>query len=186
MQHVKTFYKLDSKDRIMSVGGSWDTFAQENGGCYIASDELAGRLIWDFVTDDVTRMWLHTIFDSVRVLGRAVERPSRCDSPSVKRHMRMRIRPTNDRLLLVEHQLLSIEKRTSPLIVRTVGENRDCSDFRVRCSFCGRVKSNTAWEEPDDRHASKSGDILVAYSVCGPCAQLCNSCSMSDWTEGRQ
>ena len=86
-----TAYVLDNRNRIISVSEAWDRFAAENGGNKTSYKDVCGRPIWDFVTGDPTRMWREAIFQFARLRGDRVERPYKCDSPDLKRFMRMRI-----------------------------------------------------------------------------------------------
>lgn len=163
-------YLLDDKERIISISGPWDQFADENNGVSVRACDVCGHSIWDYVTGDSTRMWLSAVFQLARLRGVSIERPYRCDSPKLKRFMRMRIDPDERGILQIEHALLNTEERTAPVYIQYGSENTD-KNLKLRCSFCGRVKQRE-WVEPLAEQAATLCKIIVAYSVCEDCQRL--------------
>lgn len=84
-------YQIDSADRITSVSGSWDLFAAANDGGTRATD-VVGHSLWDFVVHNTTRQVYRDLIARVRG-GRPVTFSYRCDSPTLRRFMRMTMRP---------------------------------------------------------------------------------------------
>lgn len=162
-------YVLDNQNRIISIAGAWDEFAEENGGIKSSSKDVCGRPIWDFIKGDATRMWVDAVFQYARILGKVVERPYRCDSPDLKRFMRMRIIPEQGGVLHIEHEILSTEQRSAPINIQNRGNNMN--GVSQRCSICGRVNIG-GWQEPHGGHADASGGIVVIYTVCEDCQLL--------------
>ena len=169
MTNSTIVYVLDHQDRIISVSGAWDKFADENNGTNLSSKDVCGRPLWDFVTGDATRMWLEAIFQYARLLGTSVVRPYRCDSPDLKRFMRMRIDFEQGGILTVEHEIMATEPRSAPVLIQ-YGANT-LRKTRQRCSICGRVNSG-GWQEPLEEHADESDGIIVIYTVCEDCYRL--------------
>jgi hypothetical protein len=169
MTTSKVVYTLDNQDRIISVCGAWDKFADENSGINLSSKEVCGRLIWDFVTGDTTRMWLEAVFMFARARGTSIERPYRCDSPDLKRFMRMSITFKQGGVLLIEHEILATEQRKVPVYIHFGASNLKTT--KERCSICGRVNTG-GWKEPHAEHAEASGGINVVYTVCEDCRSL--------------
>jgi hypothetical protein len=85
-------YLLDKLIRIVSTSGVWDQFAAKNEGEKASLRDTCGRAIWDFVTGDTTRKWLDIVFQLARYSITTIEQHYRCDSPDIKRFMRMRYR----------------------------------------------------------------------------------------------
>lgn len=171
MEKTTTEYLVDEVDRIVSVSGPWDRFADENDGINARADAVCGRSIWDFIAGDGTRMWLDAIFKIARVRRASIERSYRCDSPDVKRFMRMRIIPGDGGALRIEHEVLGMEERHLPVYIR-YKSSKDTGKIRLRCSICGRVRHGKVWEEPCPEHAGSSGEIVVVYSVCEACCRV--------------
>ncbi|MCG8512491.1 MAG: hypothetical protein MI741_25035 [Rhodospirillales bacterium] len=161
-------YRIDHEDRIQSVSGPWDKFALENDGDSVCAADVQGRPIWDFVTGDITKSWLHTLIKLARVRNEPVERPYRCDSPRLKRFMRMRIVPQQDGLLRIEHELVSTEQRSIP--VHFEFSRKAHVRLMLRCSICGRVQEGANWREAETTQRDSLGAIPIAYSVCDDCS----------------
>lgn len=168
---IVTTYHLDEEDRLVAVGGAWDTFAQENDGLCTDAHDVVGRSLWDFVKGDPTRMWVDVLLRQARSKREALERPYRCDSPTLRRFMTMCIVPEPNGLLRVEHHLLRIEQRPVPVyIYHHTGQSPEI--ISLRCSFCGRIKVGpTVWEEPLPSPGEPVCTLTVAYTVCGECKQ---------------
>ena len=172
MDNSAIVYLLDDKNRIVSVSGPWDEFADENDGVNVHAADVTGRSIWSFILGDVTRMWLNTAFQFARVQAESIERDYRCDSPDLKRYMRMRIVPNGTGILRIEHETLATEEREAPVHIRS-GSANSIYKIRSRCSFCGCIKDGEEWEEPLPEHAEEeSGRIIVMYTVCDECQRL--------------
>ena len=174
MSNLVTAYVLDNRDRIIWVIGDWDIFASENEGTELFSKNVCWRSIWDFVTDDVSRMWLESLFQLARLRGTSIERSYRCDSPDLKRFMRMSIVTEQCEFLRIEHEVLSTEQRSAPLHINYSTINM--KNTKQRCSICGRLNIG-GWQEPHANHAGASTGITVIYTVCEDC-QLLMPCTL--------
>lgn len=167
---VTSTYQLDKDYRIVSVGGIWDEFALDNGGETVCGCDVRGRAVWDFITGDVTRMWLRTLFEFARLNDETLERPYRCDSAHLKRFMRMTVVPDIDGLLRIDHELLATEERSVPIHIQYAAK-QITGGFKVRCSLCGRLKVGASWQEPTAEHDQPPTKIAVVYSVCDDCGR---------------
>jgi len=164
-----TTYVLDLQNRIISIGGEWDAFADENDGTKLTLKDVQGRPIRDFIKGDATIMWVEALLQYSRILGKIVDRPYRCDSPDLKRFMRMRIVPEQCGVLHIEHELLSTQPRSTPIYIQYGGITMNGA--KLRCSICGRLNI-TGWTEPRGNHTNASGVIVVDYTVCENCQRL--------------
>ena len=162
------FYLLDAQDRLLDCGGpTWDGFAIANGGESLTQHSLKGDSIYDHVAGHFTKKFLREFFHDVRAGTGATTRTYRCDSPSAKRLMEMRVQPLEDGALNVVHRLVA----ETPLAVVV-----DCQEAAAgrrsrhqRCSLCNRLRhtSADAWREPDEYE--HSGPLTVVHTVCGDC-----------------
>lgn len=164
-------YWLDDALRITAVSDRWDQFAQANDGDQALGSLITGRSLWDFVVDDVTRMWLEVLIKVARMRQEQVERPYRCDSPDLKRYMLMRITPEDQNSLRVDHILVSTAPRTRSVKIHFAGTAPRVARTHRRCSMCGRIANGNAWFEPDADEISDCGNLSVIYTVCDDCAK---------------
>ena len=108
-------YTLDASNAIIAVSGDWDRVALDNGGEQIISRRIIGRRLDDFITGDVTLMFVRTMLMSARTLKYIIRRPYRCDSPQLKRSMEMTVVPRAQGVLEVCHRQLRSEPYRYPL-----------------------------------------------------------------------
>ena len=168
-------YRLDQENQIISVDGPWDDFALDNEGSNAIACQVEGRPIWHFITGDTTRMWFEVMLKSARLRQTTLELCYRCDSPELKRFMRMRIVPGENDILSIEHEQIGEERRASPVTIRYAG-NKPVGSFNTRCSMCGRLKQGPDWLEPEQqKHPSDT--VNVIYTVCESCKTLVSKAS---------
>lgn len=164
-------YQLDKKRRIIDVDGPWDRFALENDGAAACAERVIGQPLLHFVSGDDARMWIDTLLQLAALTSQPLERPYRCDSPELRRFMKMRVLPEDGGMLRVEHLLLEVQPRVRP--VRFLPVPGNYPKLRLRCSICGRVKCQDRWQEAE--HCCEEGagtpTIAVAYTVCPTCGE---------------
>jgi hypothetical protein len=172
-QLVSTTYWLDGQERIVRVSDNWDAFALANEGRASVASVILKRPLWDFITNDVTRVWMETLLKLARLRSDPVQRPYRCDSPHQRRFMEMRIYHEPGGLLRLEHEFLSIEQTDRPVHIVACDNERE---YHSRCSICGRVRHDDEWMEPAllcVREGLVQEDCLrVIYTVCDSCMRL--------------
>ncbi len=149
-----------------------------------SSSYIIGKPLFDFICDDVTRMYVATMVESVRVIPRTITRPYRCDSPENKRYMQMVISPDQNGLICISHQLIREEPISNPKFFRTASSSKktatkrdmelEQSAYLIRCSICNRLKNKLSrqWQEIDsilEFSTNISSEINVVYGVCPNC-----------------
>ncbi|MES9992175.1 MAG: hypothetical protein ABW098_09490 [Candidatus Thiodiazotropha sp.] len=170
---TSTIYELDAGNRICLIEGNWDEFVRKN----ISGDQSSERLIKEnvlgnrlenYIHDDATRMLLYTLIDGVRRTKQVKTIRYRCDSPNMKRFMRMVIEPQKHEGVRLIHSFLRSENLDPPVEIEPV--TADTAKHNVRCSICNRIELNRCWLEPDEA-AMKSGKkrFHVSYTVCPIC-----------------
>ncbi|WP_139228481.1 hypothetical protein [Planctomicrobium piriforme] len=158
-------YQVDRQDLIVNVNSQWDQFANENGG--LIAKSVLGRKLFDFIVGDSSRMYVDTMFQHTRLLKKGVVRQYRCDSPSMKRFMEMRIEPGSDGLLIVSHRIIKSEP-----VAPVVNFLYHPKAFVLRrCSVCNRLNRDGRWRELDQvlYPAMAGANLPVRYDVCGDC-----------------
>ena len=136
-------YQLNAADEILSVGGDWAPFAQANEAPYLA-DGVIGRPLWDFVGGMTTRHVYRELLARVRA-GRTVAFDYRCDSPDLRRFLRMTISPGSEGGVAFDSRTVRTEPRVPPLPSLVSGQGTE-PGLRM-CSWCKRVDLSQLWEE---------------------------------------
>jgi len=163
-----TRYRLDAKDRIVDVGGDWDSFAMDNGAEGLVSSVVVGTLLRSYIAGDVTRMFVDALLARVRLSGRPAMIPYRCDSPGIKRCMEMSLAKIGSDLVS-EHRIVS-ERVMFPLLSFVAVEDKRPGDWVRRCSMCNRLTLRNGENCEPDAFAPAPGEALrVIYHVCADC-----------------
>jgi hypothetical protein len=166
-------YTLDAEDRIVSCGGAWNEFARENGGGTCLSAQVVGHKLWRFITGEPTRMFLAVVLSAARIRRAPSEHDYRCDSPTFRRQLKMRLVPGAEGSVQLEHRAVRVEPLLRRVDLEMSGRTApNSSPLLVRCSMCNRLKSERGWFEPDAEAFSLSGGRMgVVHSVCPECRE---------------
>lgn len=105
-------YTIDAGDNIKSVSESWYRFALGNQGDQLSDENVLGRSLWDFISDTPTRDIYKQMLARVRQ-GRLTEFTFRCDGPSWRRLLLMRVIPKDLNAIEFETSVLKLEERES-------------------------------------------------------------------------
>lgn len=138
-------YHINDRDEIIFVDEAWDRFAKSNDVAELGANRVLGRVLWDFISDRVTRELYQQIVARVRQ-GRQAQFKLRCDGPSCKRHLEMTIHATGRNTVeFVTHSLQEEDRPAVALLARDTPRSREY--LRV-CAWCNRIKvGSDAWKE---------------------------------------
>lgn len=140
-------YTVNADDDIVFVNEAWDTFAQENGAAHLTSTHVLGRSLWDFVTDDTTRLLYRDVLARIRGTT-AMRFTFRCDAPACRRHLELEVTGgrNGDAVFLV--RTLKEEPRPAqPLL--DPAQLRSDALLRM-CSWCKRIDVNGHWVDVEE------------------------------------
>jgi FixJ family two-component response regulator len=174
-------FSIDRHDAIVEVNNAWTTFALANDAPELVHGRILQRSFWDFIADATTRQLYGDLLLRVR-RGMPVRFPFRCDSPTARRHLEMRLTPGPDDAVQFESVVLASELRVQqPLLDRYVrrGEN-----FVRMCSWCKRVDLAGEWAEVEkaigglrifERHDMPN----LTHGICPECLEAMQRVSTS-------
>ena len=161
--------RVDDNHKIYWVSDDWDEFARNNSAPDLTADAVIGKLLFSFITGDVTRMF----YDVGMLQARTQKKPYvlhyRCDAPGEARLMTMRIEYTRN-----EGWLLS-NKINNTKIIDSIVYFEYAADSEIsRCSICNQIRLNGEWQ--DLLHRPKilgsRQTVHICYSICQQCEQL--------------
>jgi hypothetical protein len=172
-------YRLDSEDRIVSVGAEWLAFARANAGAELEPGAVLGRRLWDFIADRETRHLYGLIFATARLERRNVTIPFRCDSPTSRRYMELAIEPLADDALDLSSMTIREEPRSYVALLDPSVPRSD--DLLVICSWCKQVLvPRTGWVEVEI--AIRRLDLFASAQLPNLSHGMCSACeSKLDW-----
>jgi hypothetical protein len=167
-------YRVDANDLLVWVDSWWLAFARENGASELTEARVLGRSLWDYIADDGTRRLYREIHEQIRASGRRAVLPFRCDSPTVRRHMRLTITTGDAGRLCYESVLLLVEPRSRLRLL-----DRDfprSEDLLTMCSCCKRALiESVGWLDIDEvaarlRLFERQRAPQLRHAVCPECA----------------
>lgn len=140
-------YWLNDRDEVCFVNSEYDEFAGANAGVAVTSEAVLHRPLWDFITDPSTRQIYRDVLSRVRG-GRAIQFSLRCDSPTCRRLLQMKVCKGEDRIIEFRVRTISEEDRVcQPLF--DPGTTRS-ADLLSVCGWCKKVKVEDGWLEVED------------------------------------
>lgn len=169
-------YCIDADDLLIEVDALWLAFARENGASQLTEAAVLGRSLWNFVEGEAIRAVYKDIHVRLRSERKSAAFTFRCDSPRLKRHMRMTITPGEDGQLQYASHIVWTEPQRMHALLDT--DLQRSKAFLTVCSCCKK-----ALLEPDSwleiEKVSLSVGLLesskapqLRHSICPNCSDL--------------
>jgi len=172
-------YCIDADDRIESVDMNWTTFARENGAPELQGDAVLGYSLWAFVQGDEIEELYRAVFERVRSLDVSIMLPFRCDSPDLRRYMRLVVQRRRGASLQVDAVTIREQPQLHVNLLEPTGVRSDLS--LSICGHCKRVLvSGEEWIEPEDaalrlQLLESEGVPRLDHRVCPDCVRIFES-----------
>lgn len=143
-------YRIDASDRLTFVNSDFLAFAQANGAPELSEAALVGRSVWDYISGVQVQDIYRSLFGMVRSGARIDNLPFRCDSPNLRRFMKLALRSLGDGEIELRGSLLQEQARYDVrLLVDCAAPNS--GGYLEVCSWCKRVLSErNHWLELED------------------------------------
>jgi len=168
-------YLLSPSGTILEVltPEAWTAFALANGGDGIADPRAAeGHPIARFISGEETRLSVETAL-RVAAAGTPLRYLFRCDAPTVRRSMRMRLERTESGDVRAITHLLAEEPRAARLLFADPLAAPAGWPLRRICSYCKRIEDpGRPGEWLDGEEYESRGHTLEArlsHGVCPDC-----------------
>jgi len=167
---IQVTYQIDRLDRIETVGGAWVQFADENNGSS-AVTTVVGHRLWEFVADATTQQVYRDLIVRVRE-GRVVAFSYRCDSPTLRRFMKMTMSPGPRAAVAFDSRVVKLEPRPAP--AWNDRANARTGDLLRVCGWCKRVAVADEWLEVElavERLGLMTGKLSsgITHGMCPAC-----------------
>lgn len=136
-------YSIDAENCVCSVSGSWGDFAVANGTADLSPETVVGSVLWKWIADSETEQVYRTLFDRIRATGRPFAVPFRCDAPTMRRFMRLRVSAEDDGVIHLESETVREEQRDSQKLLDPILPRN--GELLKMCGWCKKIPL------PDDR-----------------------------------
>ncbi|HEU5169019.1 MAG TPA: hypothetical protein VFU46_00705 [Gemmatimonadales bacterium] len=167
-------YWIDGHGRLAAVDGAWTAFAVANGAPLLTAGAVLGRPISGFIADPTTRHLYTMIYEQVR---RGVSRtfPFRCDAPSLRREMRLRLSPEPEGRIRCDSYLIA--ERGRPAVPLLDSALPRAATTITMCSWCKRTAAGGQWLEVEEavaEHQLFAGPTppAITHGMCPRCYDL--------------
>jgi hypothetical protein len=174
-------YWLDNNDIICKVDEDWDEGIDTEYWSDITSRQfILGRPLFDFIRDDITRMYIAAMINGVRIKKQSTAGFFRCDTGDSKRYWQIRISLENNGWVRVAHELLRSEPKLKKIPFEAVGKathnSRSVNSvYFFKCSLCHclATRDNNVWQEADARALASSPQtpLKIFYGLCPGCKE---------------
>lgn len=142
-------YGVDGSDIIRWISEEWLLFARENDANDLGTDSVVGQPLWKFVAGNDTQHLYQLLFAKAREKNIHLSVPFRCDSPEIRKYMRLQIEPADDESLEIAAELIREETR-DPVPLLDANQARS-SELLTMCSWCMHVSTGEGcWLEVED------------------------------------
>lgn len=137
-------YQVNSQDEIVYLNETWQVFALANDAADLAPEKVLGRPLWDFITDETTKVLYREILQHVRA-GRATQFQFRCDAPAYRRYMEMTVTAQPGGEVQFASSLAREEARPPQEILNRFAARSE--EWLRICGWCKRVDvTGRGWE----------------------------------------
>jgi hypothetical protein len=139
-------YRIAPDDTIEFVNDAWLRFAAENAAPTLPR-EVLGSSLWRHVAGVEVRHLYQHLVAKVRNTGREVSTPFRCDSPGVRRFMRMRISALPQDRVEFGTWIERVEAYAHPVGLLDPAAPRDHDRLLRMCAWCKCIDAGGTWLE---------------------------------------
>ena len=172
--HTTYTYWIDGENVVQSISDNFMAFACENQAEELDVHAVVGKSLFEFIGGTETRHLYMVLIDKVRKEQRETVVPFRCDSPSLRRFMELRVSYQGNGTVRFEGRLIREETREPvPLLDEAVSRN---DAFIRMCSWCKNVAVDAGWVEVEEAVARLrlfETEVLpqITHGVCDACSR---------------
>ena len=169
-------YRINPDDVIEFVNDAWVRFAVENGTPSLAQG-VVGSSLWNYISGTQVVHLSRELLARVRESRCEATIPFRCDSPTKRRFMRMRILPLGKSKVEFGTWIEREEPYTEPikLLDPTVSKAQD--KLLRMCAWCKKVDVVGSWLEIEEairqmRLFDRPAIPAITHGICDGCFKM--------------
>lgn len=166
-------YRITPDDIIEYVNDAWLRFALENGSPTL-SQGVVGSLLWKYISGPQVVHLSKELLARVRESRCEATIPFRCDSPSVRRFMRMKIIPLGRSKVEFGTWVEREEFYTEPIQLLDPTVPKDHKKLLRMCAWCKKIDVAGSWLEIEDsigrlRLFDRLAIPAITHGICEDC-----------------
>jgi hypothetical protein len=169
-------HRIAPDDRIEFVNEAWVQFAVDNASPTLAQRVL-GTSLWNYlVGEQVVYLWKELLY-RVRVGPSEATIPFRCDSPRVRRFMRMRVVPLATGAVEFGSWIEREEPFGEPIPLLDPAVPLDPDAFLRMCAWCKQIDAKGYWLEIEEaverlRLFDRPALPALTHGMCERCFRM--------------
>ena len=165
-------YELDADLRILSVDPSWSDFARTNDAPELVPPGPLGKLVLACIADPASEHLYKRLFETVLRTGRTIVVPIRCDSPTQRRFLELKIEPREPAGLRIVTSLTRVEPRLAVALID--GRATHGEEHLRMCGWCKSVDVGGRWCEVEEAVRAMGlfqREVMpaVTHGICPAC-----------------
>ena len=128
------------------MNNQWDQYAVNNNAADLASPNIIGLSLWEFIHGEDVRKLYEDVLASVRSQKKTVSFPYRCDTELDKQYLTLTLTPfmQNNSVQFYSRIVDKIPFKTDKPVKLDFGKSGI-----LRCSVCNRLHCQNEWVEPE-------------------------------------
>ena len=162
-------YTVSEQGAILDIEGPWDDFSSGNGCGWLTRNTVIGTNLFTYISGDETGYVYQAIHELiVREPGKQIAFDYRCDSPYLKRNMRMRMTGCGE-CVRYHSSIIHETLRLKPI-------HLDYSDstgsYIVMCSWCKsfHLPGDNDWKPIEAIFTYISEPFWISHGICPTCS----------------
>ena len=178
-------YVVAADRTVQSIGPTnWNRFCAESRTSDLGVDRVLGRSLFDFIEGEEVKATIHAVLDRLD-RGDVAEwvMPYRCDTPRLKRNMRLSVSPIveDGKVAGYLFQSVMLDQETRPPVdlfevdsMASRMADLKGRTFVLMCNWCQRVKLRDDPERPfveghEYYRRGGSPSVAVFHTICPDC-----------------
>jgi hypothetical protein len=169
-------YRITPDDVIEFVNDAWRQFAVENGTPSL-SREVIGTSLWKYISGQQVVHLSRELLTRVRESRSEVTIPFRCDSPGVRRFMRMKIVLLDSGKVEFRTWIEREEPYAKPIQLLDPTATNDPAKLLRMCAWCKKIDVEDAWVEIEEavsqlRLFDHPTVPAITHGICDDCFKM--------------
>ncbi len=169
-------YRINAEDVIEFVNDAWLRFAADNGAGHL-SHRVIGTPLWDHVSGAPVVHLFKELVAKVRSRRAGATVPFRCDSPTIRRDMRMWLEPLPANRVEFRTWVEREVAYAQPQSLLDLALARDPDALLRMCAWCKKIDAEGAWRDIEDAAArlrlfARPTLPEISHGICGECHRI--------------
>ncbi|KPJ88145.1 MAG: hypothetical protein AMJ53_17225 [Gammaproteobacteria bacterium SG8_11] len=175
-----TIYYVDRNNNFINGNDEWDQFALANNAAHLIRASVHNQSLFDLISDPQCNHLYKLLIERTKHSGKTIIFQFRCDSPDMRRFMRMEMTHENGNGGVCFKSIVERQEPRGPVALLDPQSKRSTESLII-CSWCKKVKiAEDQWMEVEQavNHLKLFNTTYLPQLSNG----MCPVCHESIWT----